>query len=580
MMWWVNKFGRVTGPYSDEQIRSGIRQNQFTRLNKISNDQQTWMRLDQTKFWQPVSSAPESMTTEANPFETGAAPGKLRRPSAMPTPGPTPFRRPAPAPEPEESVPPLQQTPPLSARFDLNQKTSGGEGGKNRKWLWIGGGIAACFAAVLVAGVLAIVGKHSTGDAVKSVDDIQPIAKASESVVSNALPRFATVKKRVVLVHTKEGVGTGFLVKMDGKKYVMSNDHVVRSSSTPEMVLVDGTKLKLGAFSTASDRDLARFEVLDYNGDCFEFAKTSPNNGDEVWVYGNSSGDDVITSLKGHVTGVGSKVVKVDAEFVQGNSGSPILDKNGKVIAVAAYLKNGSEGKDWTKKGTQFDDVRRFGIRLTNVEWVNIDRKEYEKECARLAEMAVYWNYLVDYLICLDVSDERYKTLTLEHKDVYKKSFRGADGAGFHEMLTEVSKSYARQGSSWRKWQTLVKDRGALIDDLSKRVDGNELTLENAQKALAEFDASKKVDKTWENVKAKHRDFNAKRKEALLMAQGFLTKNEWRCPLIRHGHSKDDNDDSVDWYLERIQYGLDQNAQELKDLNKQLRTLEGKEDEE
>ena len=81
MMWWVNKFGRVTGPYSDEQIQSGIRQNQFTRLNKISNDQQTWMRLDQTKFWQPVSPAPESAAA-ANPFETGAAPGKLRRPSA------------------------------------------------------------------------------------------------------------------------------------------------------------------------------------------------------------------------------------------------------------------------------------------------------------------------------------------------------------------------------------------------------------------------------------------------------------------------------------------------------------------
>ena len=52
-MWWINKFGNVTGPYSDEQIRKGIRSNQFTKLNKISEDRQSWIRLDQREFWRP-----------------------------------------------------------------------------------------------------------------------------------------------------------------------------------------------------------------------------------------------------------------------------------------------------------------------------------------------------------------------------------------------------------------------------------------------------------------------------------------------------------------------------------------------
>ena len=194
--------------------------------------------------------------------------------------------------------------------------------------------------------------------------------------------------------------------------------------------------------------------------------------------------------------------------------------------------------------------------------------------------MATYWDYLTDYLICQDVSEERYKTLTLEHKDVYRKSFSGADGAGFHEMLTEVSKAYARQGNSWSKWKELVHDRGALIDELNKAIGKNELTQENGEKALAKFDEDRKTESMWENVKIKHRDFNAKRKEALLMARNFLTRNTWRCPLMEHGYSTEDIRESADWYLNGIQYFLDQNAQKLKDLNKQLRTLEGKDDEE
>ena len=60
-MWWINKFGNVTGPYSGEQIRKGIRSNQFTKLNKISEDRQSWIRLDQSEFWRPSGSAPEEV---------------------------------------------------------------------------------------------------------------------------------------------------------------------------------------------------------------------------------------------------------------------------------------------------------------------------------------------------------------------------------------------------------------------------------------------------------------------------------------------------------------------------------------
>ena len=560
-MWWVNKFGSISGPYSDEQIQKGIRQNLFTKLHKISADKQSWRRLDQTEFWNPISSAPDQLDI---PVEFAGKIGSVARGQEEVTP-----------PDPPISVKkPI--TPSKQKQFDLlefvmDHKTGVGIAGV---------GLCACL--LIVIGILVFGGRKAGSAEVAKIRSENIVTNSPAVLVETQKPKktseisvndFETVKRRVVLVHTKEGAsGTGFLVKMNDKKYVLTNDHVIRSKSAPDMVLVDGTKIELGKLSIARDRDLARFEVS-YDGDYFELSDKLPNNNDEIWVYGNSMGDDVITSLRGFVTGVGSRVIKVNAEIVGGNSGCPILVMDGKVVAVAAYLLNGDNGNDWRTKDTSFDNVRRFGIRVANVDWVNVDSRKYENECAKLELVGVFWDYLWPYLVCQDVSEEKYNTLKLEQKDVDRKNF-GSDDVGFHEMLMDLSKSYAGQGGSWRKWQNLLRDRDALIKRLNEAIAAGDLTRENGEKALEEFDNKKKIEATWENVKAKHREFNAKRKEALIMAKEFLTGIDWQDSLMKHGYSADDKRRSVDWYLEGIQYFLDQNAQQLKDLNKALKKLE------
>lgn len=523
-MWWINRFGNVSGPYSDEQIRQGIWRNQFTKLNKISADGQTWTWLGETEFWRPVVRIPKPVREVAKRFDLAEG-GKPVGPLASSDARSVPQRR-------------------KIARLVIC-------------------GVAVCFALTFAVLGLMRWGRHA------SSREITPMSQKTR-------PDFEFVKRRVVLVHTKSANGTAFLVSMDGKKYVMTNEHVVRCGASPEMVLVDGTKLVLGEMSIARDRDLARFEVS-CEGEAFEVSEKVPNNNDEVWVYGNSSGDDVITSLRGFVTGVGSRVIKTNAEFVGGNSGSPIVGTDGKVVAVASYLKNGSNGKDWTKKDTQFDGVRRFGTRLANVEWVKIDRRKYEKDCQRLKTMEVYWWFLWDYLVCADVSDENLKLLKLEHKDVDRKKF-GEDDGGFHEMLMALSRAYANQGKTWDKWKSIVRDRDALIDRLNDAMDAGDMSRANAEKQLDRFDRERRIDATWENVKSRHREFNAKQKEALLMARRFLSENDWN-PLMKQGYSDSQTEPGcVNWYLETIQCFLDQNAQNLKDLDKALKTLEGKDE--
>lgn len=572
-MWWVNKFGSISGPYSDDQIRKGIRQNLFTKLHRISPDKQEWCRLDQTKFWNPVSNVPERLEIPVK--FTGGKIGSVVHV--------------------EKDVPSIQQPGPVEKPVSPPESPKPGRGHMmNRN---VGTVVAGtmCVACIVAAAYVTLwFGKKGKPISVVEIPssetksiEIEPPLSVVEVPSSEPEPTkvepprekeisandFESIKGRIVLVHTKEGGnGTAFLVKMGGKKYVLTNDHVIRSKSTPEMVLIDGTRIKLGALSIAKDRDLARFEV-DYEGDYFELSDRLPNNNDEIWVYGNSLGEGVITSLRGFVTGVGDRVVSVNAEIVGGNSGSPILGMDGKVVAVAAYLLNRGNGKDWTTRDTAFDRVRRFGIRVSNVDWVDVDRREYERECEKMELMKVYWDYLVPYLICQDVSEEKRGTLRLEHKDVDKRNL-GPDGTDFHEMLMALSRSYAGQGSSWRKWKNVLRERGTFVERLNEAMAAGDITDDEGEKGLVEFDNGRKVDAIWENVKERHRDFNSKCKEALMKAKVFLTIIDWQNPLIRHGYSGDDTRYSVDWYLEGIQYFLDQNTQKLKDLNKTLEKLE------
>lgn len=540
-MWWVNKFGSVSGPYTDEQIRNGIRQFQFTRLCKLSSDGRNWRFLQESEFWNPISSAPQQMEIPPEFVANGYEPAN-----------------------------PSSKASGLKATAAASSKSMTAAGGTRKSIALIVGGIVAVVLGVLVLRVF------SAGKEIKKNEGgaTFEFPVASKNLTSSAAD-FESIKKCIVLVHTKTANGTAFLVKMNGRKYVLTNEHVIRGDSIPEMVLVDGTKLTLGKLSVAKDRDLARFEVL-HDGHYLELSEKIPNNNDEIWVYGNSLGDGVITSLRGFVTGVGNKIIKVNAEIVGGNSGSPILSADGRVAAVATYLLRGDNGRDWTSKNTQFDDVRRFGLRINDVTWVEVNRFRYANACAKLEILSTYWKYLVPYLICLDVAEKEMENLKLTYRDIDRKSF-GSDEAGFHGMLMELSRAYAGIGKSWNKWQNLVQEREALINRLNEAIAAKELTLARGEKTLAEFD-SKNGMATWENYKAKHRAFYFKRKDALLMAKKFIMNEDWATPLILHGSSEIDRRKSIDGYLEAIQYFLDQNEQGLKDLNKGFKNLEGEDE--
>ena len=95
-----------------------------------------------------------------------------------------------------------------------------------------------------------------------------------------------------------------------------------------------------------------------------------PDIGESIAILGNSDGRGVVTEIRGHILGVGPQQIEVDAPFVIGNSGSPVLNRAGRVVGVASYLRNCRDNSDWSKKNTRYNGIRRFAIRLSGIRWI------------------------------------------------------------------------------------------------------------------------------------------------------------------------------------------------------------------
>jgi S1-C subfamily serine protease len=223
----------------------------------------------------------------------------------------------------------------------------------------------------------------------------QPVDTSSASVLAQTGPTSEQSAQIVqdfhsalMMVEGNKGVGSGFLCKIDNKSYIVTNAHVLADNSGVKLTNLDGTAFSIKDSGVAVDYDIVKMEVDPASAPkTFEVMTNLDSTvkiGDSVVVPGNAEGAQVVRAVEGKIVGIGPKLIEVDAPFVKGNSGSPIIHvATGKVLGVATYLMQRKVSQD--AQGKVELETRRFGYRIDSVKaWQPINWQVFYAESAQV----------------------------------------------------------------------------------------------------------------------------------------------------------------------------------------------------
>jgi hypothetical protein len=206
----------------------------------------------------------------------------------------------------------------------------------------------------------------------------------------------------LVIVKGNEGSGSGFICSAATGAILFTNTHVIADLANATVTRMDGAAIIPGLAEVAAGRDIARLDLPKAPGHPLEVISDFNNNvriGDAVVVLGNSGGGGVITKIDGKILGIGPDRIEVSAEFIPGNSGSPIIHvPTGQVIGIATYLTKRYDESSSGKKD-EAPVVRRFGYRIDNVAtWEPVDWNEFRSEAAQIRQISILTGDIFDFL--------------------------------------------------------------------------------------------------------------------------------------------------------------------------------------
>jgi S1-C subfamily serine protease len=173
-------------------------------------------------------------------------------------------------------------------------------------------------------------------------DTVDLIEKACQSVVNvNTIRVFHDLFYRVVPV---QGMGSGFIINEEG--YVLTNNHVISGAHEIAVTLNDGRVFQGRLEGTSRSADVAVVKIEGENLSSITLGDSDKLRvGQRVFAIGNPFGlvggptvtSGVISAVNRTINseeGAFEGLVQTDAAINPGNSGGPLIDVEGKVVAI------------------------------------------------------------------------------------------------------------------------------------------------------------------------------------------------------------------------------------------------------
>lgn len=270
-----------------------------------------------------------------------------------------------------------------------------------------------------------------------------PRAGAKEFEISKQASNSILVFKR-----DDGGQGTGFIVKRKvadkDRFFVYTNQHVIAGCKTiPKALRADGSAVRLGKLVTAVNYDIAVFMLEGEEPNFLEIQNDVDKEipiGEPIGTPGNSGGASAITFKFGKVVAIGPEVVEIDAMIKGGNSGGPILLRNGHVIGIVSYFSEETLDDARVSDADKETIVRRFGYRVDNVKsWETPDWKRFVSQGERVGRVESTSN---DLQMLLNSGFERWNG-NEEIGEIMGKFQKNINSAGSRrEAYGDLSKAF------------------------------------------------------------------------------------------------------------------------------------------
>lgn len=223
-------------------------------------------------------------------------------------------------------------------------------------------GMSAVFVALLLYNLLAPEPEQLTTD---EVNDLVAHAMASATPPPAFSSRvYRAIQPSLVYIETQApneegevgyGVGSGVVINANGD--ILTSLHVVADATDIQLTFADGTQTSAEVLGSQPENDIAVLQASQIPELVVPATLGNPNAmrvGDEAFVVGNPLGlpgsmsAGVISGFDRSFRPLYSEqrlegLIQIDAAVNPGNSGGPLLNRNGQVVGIVTALANPTE---------------------------------------------------------------------------------------------------------------------------------------------------------------------------------------------------------------------------------------------